>query len=291
MSWFFDVAPYVLACGAIALGAFEIIKDWKDYKDRRLRISVATVFIVVAFVSILSLHHDNAEKAAAAKKAEGDMRTLQAKVDTANDAQKENTSLFLKSLEKMSGQVSDLKTEVKTEALQKKLASVQAELQKTQRAMEPGPKAELAFSFEPFPNPFPPSKAELVKDVTAPLNVDGSVHADFTVVNMTTAEATNVEVELVICDLCKYTNEPAGFTKLPGIPETHRYLAMPYLHPMEKCKTLSVDVTPPPGSLVTGLFFQYRCHGCALQRGVSATSGTIHIQRIPNIDELKHTHK
>jgi hypothetical protein len=33
MSWFFNVVPYILALGTISLGAFEIIKDWKEYRS------------------------------------------------------------------------------------------------------------------------------------------------------------------------------------------------------------------------------------------------------------------
>jgi hypothetical protein len=75
--------------------------------------------------------------------------------------------------------VSDLQTQVATEALQKKLASVQAELQNTQKALAPGPKAELSFSFAPFPNTPFGQPIVLVTDKTLPLNVDGSVHIDF----------------------------------------------------------------------------------------------------------------
>ncbi len=156
MTWFFDAVPYLLAGGAILLGAFEIVKDWKEYKTAWLRMSVSVVFIIVAALSIASLQHDNHEKKNARNKADSDMKALQSKADAATQAQAENTKMYLESFTKMSGQISDLKAEVKTEALQKRLAAVQAELLKTQKEMEPGPKAELTFTFAPYPNPTPP---------------------------------------------------------------------------------------------------------------------------------------
>jgi len=48
MSWFFDGVPYLLAVGTILLGALEIKKDWNDYQTSKLRIVVASAFIVVA---------------------------------------------------------------------------------------------------------------------------------------------------------------------------------------------------------------------------------------------------
>src|SRR5258705_10962330 len=95
----------------------------------------AAVLVVIAVVSLISLQHDNTEKAEVTKKAEADMKALQGKVDAANQAQESDTKLFVDSLSKMSDQVGDLKTEVKTEALQKKLAGVQADLQKTAQAL------------------------------------------------------------------------------------------------------------------------------------------------------------
>ncbi len=64
-------------------------------------------------------------------------------------------------------------SKLKAEKLQKELTSVENELQKTQKALEPGPKAELNFSFSPFRKTSP---IELVTEKTLPLNADGSIH-------------------------------------------------------------------------------------------------------------------
>jgi hypothetical protein len=273
MPWFFSVIPYVLAAGTIALGVFTLLKEWGEYPSSRLRRSVLFAYIIVGALTFVSLYRDNEDK----KKSAEDIKGLKGQVQAANDAQKDNTILFVNSFSRMSAQVSDLKTEVKTEALQKKLASVQAELLNTQKALAPGPKAELAFTFAPFPNTPPGQPIITVTDVTLPLNQDGSVHVEFSILNKTEVEAVDAELNVQICDGCKYAKEPPGLSKLPGLADTHRYLLIPRLFAMMAYRTLSVDVILPPSVQTFAVGFGYRCHTCILPTGPS--QGIVHITR------------
>jgi hypothetical protein len=110
------------------------------------------------------------------------IKGLEGQVKATNDALGENTKLFLGSFKKLSDELGNLRTQVKTEELQKKLATMEAELQKTQKALAPGPKAVLAFSFEPFINPPAGSSTPVVlaTDMKLPVLADGSVHVEFT---------------------------------------------------------------------------------------------------------------
>ena len=93
-----------------------------------------------------------------------------------------------------------------TEALQKKLASVQEELQNTEKALlTPSPKATLAFTFVPFVNPPLGSSLPVVPsiDKTLPTESDGTVRVDFSILNLTDVDAIDGEITLVICDSCK----------------------------------------------------------------------------------------
>jgi hypothetical protein len=280
MSRFFDVVPYILAAGAILLGAFEIVKDWKEYKTSWLRMSVSLVFIAVAALSIVSLRHDSQEKKEDKNKAEGEMKALQAKADTANQAQTENTKMYVESFTKMSGQISDLKTEVKTEALQKKLDAVQAELLENRKAMAPGAKAELTFTFVPYYNPPTPNLPTPVKDVTVPLQSDGSIHVEFSVLNLTAVDAMGAEADFYICDGCKYAKEQAVFRKLPHVKETVRLLNLHDLHALQATESLGLDIVPPSGGTEITIGFSYRCHTCALHIGMTPeATGTVHIER------------
>ena len=234
-----------------------------------------------------SLHHDSEEKKEARietdkakSKAEGDMKALQAKVDAANQAQVNNTKLYVDSFQKMSGQIGDLKSEVKTEGLQKKLSAVQAELQKTQKAMAPGPKAELTFSFAPFQNGPPPSPAVPNKEVTAKLNSESVIHVQCSILNNSEVDALDVTINLFICDQCRFAKEPSEFTKLQGMSENIRYVHQPVLHAHEFVRQIDLDIIPPAGVSQMQVGFNYRCNTCTVHLGLTPeTSGTIQIER------------
>lgn len=151
MSRFFSAIPYFLAAGTILLGLITIIKEWNEYKERPwLRRLAIVVLMIVGALTFVSLHIDSQDK-----------HNARAEATAASEAQSKNTKMFLDSLHTMSTEVSDLKTQIKTEDLQKKLESVQADLVKTQKAMQPGPKAELTFFFAPLP--------QLLLDILFPL--------------------------------------------------------------------------------------------------------------------------
>ena len=281
MSRVFEVLPYILALGTIILGASEIIKDWNDYQTSKLKVAVASAFIIVAALSLITLYHDKKEAEAAEIKAERDMGSLQAKVDAANRAQADNTKLFLDSFAKMSSQVSDLKADVKNEALQKRLASVQAELQNTEKFLAPGPKAHLSFTFTPFVNPPPPAGVTPIKEMTEPLNSDGTVRIEFVVLNMTPVDATEVGVQIQICDQCSYATEPRNSEHVVGTKESWRRLIIPKLHAMSSWYIERFDIAVPPGARDVPVGFDYRCDTCIVPSGMSPeTSGTIHIKRV-----------
>jgi len=127
MSWLLNSIPYILAGGTILLALFQLSKEWDEYNEHRwLRMGVFTVLIAIAALTFVSLHLDNKARAEEKSKSEGDIRDLKGKVQAANDAQRDNTKLFVDSFGAMSKEVSNLKAEVKTEALQKKLATVEA---------------------------------------------------------------------------------------------------------------------------------------------------------------------
>jgi len=283
MSWFLNSVPYILAGATILVAFLQVIKEWDEYDKnprlQRVRIAVLVSLIVIGALTFVSLHLDDTAKAEEKNKAEGDIRDLQGKVQAANDAQRDNTKLFVDSFGAMSKEVSNLKAEVKTEALQKKLATVEAELQKTQKAMAPGPKAKLSFTFVPYLNP--PIGQNVVRstDVTLPIKPDGSVHVEFTVLNETEVEATNTELQIQICDGCKYAKEPEGLQKLTGMTDTQRYLLLPHMQPLQAYKTISLDIIPPPLPLPLSfpVGFIYRCTTCVLQK--NAVAGTVHISR------------
>jgi len=152
-----------------------------------------------------------------------------------------------------------------------------AELQKAQKAQAPAPKAELSYSFAPFPNAPPGQPITLITDKVLPLNADGSAHVEFNIVNTTDVDAVDVEVDFQICNGCRYAKEPEGLQNLAGLSENQRYLYMKDLLARTSYKTLSVDVIPPPSVQTFLVGVEYRCHTCVIENQPS--SGTVHILR------------
>ena len=115
---FFGSVPYLLSLGTILLGLFEIIKDREDYKKARLSRPVAVIFVIVGALQIVSLRRDAQDR----RDAEKNISDLAGQVKAANKAQTDNTALYVDSFGKMSDKLSGLEVEVRTDALQKKLA-------------------------------------------------------------------------------------------------------------------------------------------------------------------------
>ncbi len=150
----------------------------------------------------------------------------------------------------------------------KEAASVKAELEATQKALAPGPKATLAFTFWPFFNPPLPQRVALSSEARFPTNDDGSYHIQFTVVNLTDVDALEGEFTLVICDLCKFAKEPPGFLKLPGQKDTERYQRFDRILPVTSLAVMTADITAPDiPDFNVGIF--YRCRTCVVSRELS----------------------
>ncbi len=260
ISWFVSVIPYLSIVATIVLGFLTLRKEWGEYKNQWLRIAVGCVLIALGVLSGVSLYLDSEEK----KEARENIKGLEGKVTAANDAQRENTKLFLDSLSKLSAEVSKLQTEVKTETLQKKLATVEAELQKTQQALAPPPKAALTFSFYPFLNP--PSHASMpITEMKLPILADGNVRIEFAVVNLTDVDALDGHLNFIICKGCKFAKELAGFRQLEGQPETQRHRTFQRISARSEV-TMTAEIAVPPAAEGIEVALNYRCRTCIIPK-------------------------
>lgn len=275
MNRLLDFSPYLLVGATLALTVVELVKEWDNYKKTWLRTGALIVLCAIAILTFISVHRDRQDQQNQAKA----QQKLEGQVEAANTAQTNNTALYLKSFKDLSGQVADLQTQVKTDALQKKLASVQAELEKNEKAMQPGPKAALSFTFWPYTNPPLGSNLPTVlsTDVTLPTDADGNVHVDFTVVNLTDVAAVGGSITLVICDLCKFAKEPSGFVSVPGTKETVRNRPFSQFNAHEVDQMLSVDLIVPSSISGFSLGIQYRCTTCDVAN--AASQGTVRLRR------------
>jgi hypothetical protein len=275
---FFASVPYLLSLGTILLGLFEIIKDREDYKKARLSRPVAIIFVVVGALQIVGLRRDARDR----KDAEKNLSDLAGQVKAANKAQTDNTALYVDSFGKMSDKLSGLEVEVKTDALQKKIGTLQSELQNTQRALAPGPKAELSFTFLPFPKALLGQTQSLVITKEVAPATDGALHMEFTVVNLTEVDALDGDLNLVICNGCKYAKEPPLFDKLATNTEQERTLHFSQVLARTEFVSMSVDILPPPFARTLTFGVIYRCRTCVLPKSATGIMGTVQVvNRLP----------
>lgn len=265
---------YFLPIAASLIALFQLAKDWTAHQTNWRRGAVLILIILFGVGSAVNNYYVNRRATRQQISDQAEIKALKTAVETANHAQETNTTQFLAALGTLSSEVRDLQTQVTTEKLQSKLAVVQAELQKTQKALAPGPKAELSFTFVPFPNSQPGQPIVLVTDKALPLR-DGSVHIEFAIANTTDVDAVDSEVNFQICNGCRYAKEPDGLQKLPGLADNQRYLFMRDLLAKTTYRTLSVDVIPPPLAPSFSVGIEYRCHTCVLSQQPSI--GVVHI--------------
>jgi hypothetical protein len=85
---------------------------------------------------------------------------------------------------------------------------------------------------------------------------------------------------MAVCDDCRFAKETPELSKLPGLQENRRFLAISMLHANEAYKVLGVDIAVPPARSRPGdtieVGFEYRCHPCSIDR--KASKGLIHVQ-------------
>jgi len=155
-------------------------------------------------------------------------------------------------------QVTDLKKDVATQELRKKMAILQARIDKT---LTPRPLAKLQSGFLQTLG----TENEIVDEIYAP--VDGSVVTfDFTLLNQSKVFAKSVLLWLRICTACKFHKEPAGAQLVPGALPSERLYSGIYLPPGVEWQKMTVEIEVPPaptGRVEIGT--RYRCEECEIE--------------------------
>ena len=265
---------YVLIFGTVLLGLFSLYKDWQNYKHPWLRRAVAAVLLIVGALSGIKQFWDSRAVQLSQEQAanniirlQGQIAGLNGLVKAADEAQTANTKLFLQNLNGLSDKLRGLETQIKTDDLRKQLSSVQSDLQRTQKALAPTPKATLLFTFSPLKNEPP----YLVTDESLSVDSGGTVHMEFMVGNFTAANALDGEMTLYLCEGCRFAKEPEGFRRLAGSAENERIMSFERIFAQSYLSRRAIDIIPPANVDHVDVFFGYRCRTCAsemnLQRG------------------------
>jgi hypothetical protein len=265
----------VLFPSLIALGTI-IFKDWSNYKPKGVRWVLIAIVLLAAAGGVYYQSIQRAEKIATTALNQANIDSLKGQISSAQQAQTNNTKEFLGSLGKLSDKVADLQTKAATEELKKKMAIVQTELEDTRKALVQ-PKATLIFTFDPYKNPTSADEFVPVTETTLPLNADGSVHIEFSVVNATEAAASDGELTFQICDQCKFLKQPAGFKSLPGQSASQINMPFDRLLPLSSLSSLAADVIPPTSTQAFRVQLIFRCKTCTLIK--SPPQAVVHIAR------------
>jgi flagellar biosynthesis protein FliQ len=253
----------VLFPSLIALGTI-VFKDWSNYKPKGIRWVLITLVLLAAAGGVYYQSTQNAEKISASALNQANIDGLKGQIASAQQAQTNNTKEFLSSLGELSNKIADLQAKATNEQLKKELAKVQTELQNTRKDLVQ-PKATLTFTFTPYRRPTAAeSEFVPVTETTLPLNTDGSVHIQFSVMNYTNATAQDGELVFQICDGCKFLNDPTGFRSIAGQSATERNMSFDRILPLTSIPLVTVDVIPPANTDRFLVTLAYRCKTCTL---------------------------
>lgn len=160
-------------------------------------------------------------------------------------------------LHRLQDQLSELRKDVATQELRRRMAKLQQQLDKE---LSPKPKAKLDFTF------FQPGagEREVVSNVYAPVEAN-VVRFSFSIVNNSNVNAPDVIVWLRICDLCKFHTEPELSVHVPGAPDFERLYRGINLPPQVQWQKLGVEVEIPPKYQRMAVYGKYRCESCELE--------------------------
>ena len=258
-----NASPYIpVVIPSLILFSQIIFKDWNNYKHRWVRWLLLSCAVGGVAWGIVYQNQQIKDKAAAKTRAEA-----------AEKAQRDNTQLFLGSLQDLDGKVNELQTKIATEPLRRELASakeniasVTAELQKTEAALAPAPKAALLFSLPGFQySPTDKTYTPVLRMGLDP-TADGVVTVPINIINTTETDALQGHINFFICDGCKYAKEPLGMTKILGTIEQLRDLAFPQILAADAAHDINIDIIVPKGVRSFEVAVMYRCHTCILDR-------------------------
>lgn len=263
--------PYAQITGSLILWIGILrLKDWAAYKTHRARYSLMAVAVLSTVLAGLNQAHERQESRKRALVIEGLITGIQ----QVKEQVRTNAADTGKSLKDLSGELKDFKDKVKPDELSGEMFGLRTTMEKV---LHP-PRATMSFTFTPYLDPVVIGGPIIpVRDITLPLNPDGSVHVRFTFINNSTVLAEVLQVSLMICRGCKFAKEPEGFTRIPGSRETERNYVYGDAPARGGAAELAADIIPPPGASRFDIRLRYRCKTCVLEP--DGTEGIINIQR------------
>src|SRR5882724_6049542 len=171
-----------------------------------------------------------------------------------NDKQYERHQTELHNLQ---DQLIDLKKDIATEDLRKKMGILQGQLDK---ALADKPKAKLETSFFLEDDTGDPILHERYVPVE-----NNIAKFDFTIENHSPVFAKDIGLWIRICDACKFHSEPKNFVHVAGARESERLFRGFDLPPGARYEKLTAEIEVAPGYDKAAVGTQYRCVDCVIE--------------------------
>jgi hypothetical protein len=153
-----------------------------------------------------------------------------------------NAKTFSESFSNLNDKFSDLQAKVRNQDLLDQLASTKTELQATQKQLEPKPRAVIESSFiNQGPTTIPQTPVRMTEAKVA----NGVVTVFLTLFNSSDVDGLNGALKVVICDSCKFAEEPTLFQHLPDDPSQLREYDFQHVFHKSKVSAMTLKISVP----------------------------------------------
>lgn len=254
--------PYTGAIAFLSLGLIGLrFKDWKKYEHPYAPRAALCILFLCGILMGVNSYRDRQSRIKQQQDTAAALESIRSQA--VQESAKTNGKL-----DGLTGEVHDFKEKVKPDAIRGEMSDLRTTLDKV---INP-PKAKLLFTFAPLIGSLVP-----IRQITLPLNTDGTVHVLFALINNTDVPADATEAIIEICRTCKFAKEPEGFIKVPASADTVRNYVYGDMPAAGAFRNLVVDIIPPPNASAFNVQVWYRCKTCVIDR--FGTIGTIHLMK------------
>jgi hypothetical protein len=266
-AWLSIVALFVTAASAIV----SLVKEHQERRERneqntrqwhwhvRLGLTLLGFFTGVILI-VLSARSSKASEDKHVQERAADKQQIAGLSQAVETQIQNNETQYLrhqKELGSLRDQVTDLKKDIATEDLRKKIESLEGRLDKS---LAPRPLAKLQSSFWRAD-----LRNEPIREIYAPVD-ENVVTFDFTLINYSEVSAGDITLWLRICKDCKYHKEPEGSRLVPGAEPTERLFPNLNLPAGVRWQKLTVEMEIPPNTNRIEVGTRYRCSDCLIEK-------------------------
>ena len=234
---------------------------------------VGIICVLTILLSVLAIFDTHAARVASRnaetdakldkKASEIQVNSLQDQIAGLRQDGTTNARTFSDSFSQLNSKFSDLQSKVQNQDLMDQLASTRAELQATQKKLEPKPKAILESTFVGEgvnSNPQTPIKVTQAKVENGVITVRLSVY------NHSDSDGLDGALKVVVCDACKFAEEPASFQHLADDPIQAREYDFQRIFAHTKVQSMTIKISVPETLSVVQLKTVVICETCDHRR-------------------------